>query len=345
MSLKNFKYKKQLSVCAILALAVCGLLFFVLNMSSLHLTTTSVNVEINSEVDYVSYIKEVKNGKIEDVVIDSSHVKTEALGSYVVYYTYKDKTQELNVSVVDTTAPVVEVKTLSVLQGTNVKVEDLIVNITDATTTTSSFEKDYDFSKEGVHEVNIVVEDISKNKTVQKTTVEIIVDKTAPVITAIDFRLTLNSTQDLKKYATVKDDYDKDPQLTVDKGNYDSSKEGTYKITYTATDDFGNKSSKSVNVTIYKPVTSSGSGNGKKIVYLTFDDGPSAVTATILDTLKQYNVKATFFVTGVNGSSGIAGKYGYLTKRAYQEGHTIALHSYSHDYAIYKLHQIILLNL
>lgn len=335
MSLKTFKYKKQLAICAALALVAAGLLFFVLNMSSLHLTSTSERVEINSEVDYTAYIKEVKNGKLEDVIIDSSHVNTSALGQYIVYYTFKDKTQELYLNVEDTIAPVVEVKSLSVLQGTQIKVEDLITNITDATETHSSFEKEYDFSKEGKYDVNVVVEDAGHNKTVQQTTVEILVDKTAPVITAIDFRVTLNSSKDLKSFASVKDDYDKDPQLTVDKGNYDSSKVGTYSITYTATDDFGNKSTKKVNVTVYKPTTSS-SSNGKKIVYLTFDDGPSAVTATILDVLKQYNVKATFFVTGVNGSSGIAGKYGYLTKRAYQEGHTIALHSYTHDYAIYK---------
>ncbi len=334
MNFKDFKYKKQIAVIASLLLVVGGILFFVLNMSSLELASTHQSVEINTEVDFKTYIKEVKNGSIEDVTIDSSSVNTKALGEYVVYYTYKDKTQELSLSVVDTIAPVVEVKSLSILQGKTVSVEDLITNISDATKTTSVFEKEYDFSVEGKHEVNIVVEDEGKNKTVTKTTVEVLVDKKAPEISASDFRLTLNSKADLKNYASVKDDYDSDPTLTVDKGSFDSSKEGTYEITYTATDDFGNKSTKKVNVTVYKPAPSS--SNGKKIVYLTFDDGPSAVTATILDTLKQYNVKATFFVTGVNGSSGIAGKYGYLTKRAYQEGHTIALHSYTHDYAIYK---------
>ena len=55
-------------------------------------------------------------------------------------------------------------------------------------------------------------------------------------------RLEINSNVDLKNYATVKDDYDASPTLNVDKGNYDSSKEGTYEITYSAEDDFGNKS-------------------------------------------------------------------------------------------------------
>jgi peptidoglycan/xylan/chitin deacetylase (PgdA/CDA1 family) len=60
-------------------------------------------------------------------------------------------------------------------------------------------------------------------------------------------------------------------------------------------------------------------------IFLTFDDGPSnATTGRLLDILKQYNVKATFFVTG-NGSD-------ELIKREYNEGHSIGLHTYSHSY-------------
>ncbi len=67
----------------------------------------------------------------------------------------------------------------------------------------------------------------------------------------------------------------------------------------------------------------------RKIVYLTFDDGPSVNTPKLLKILKKYNVKATFFVIGKN-------KTEYM-KDIVKEGHTIALHSYTHDYEyIYK---------
>ncbi len=66
----------------------------------------------------------------------------------------------------------------------------------------------------------------------------------------------------------------------------------------------------------------------KKTVYLTFDDGPSKNTEKILDTLKKYNAKATFFVIGDNLTDE---KIGYM-KRAIEEGHLIGLHTYSHDY-------------
>lgn len=66
----------------------------------------------------------------------------------------------------------------------------------------------------------------------------------------------------------------------------------------------------------------------KKTVYLTFDDGPSKNTAKVLDVLKEYDIKATFFVIGKDLSEeGIE-----QMKRAIEEGHVIGMHTYSHDY-------------
>lgn len=67
----------------------------------------------------------------------------------------------------------------------------------------------------------------------------------------------------------------------------------------------------------------------KKIIYLTFDDGPGGkVTTKILDILKEENVPATFFVIG----SQIIGQEDLLN-RINDEGHSIGLHSMSHDKA------------
>lgn len=62
-------------------------------------------------------------------------------------------------------------------------------------------------------------------------------------------------------------------------------------------------------------------------VYLTFDDGPTSTTDEILDILDEYRVKATFFVTG-NEAISHPERYQAITER----GHTIGMHSYSHDY-------------
>lgn len=68
-------------------------------------------------------------------------------------------------------------------------------------------------------------------------------------------------------------------------------------------------------------------GDKEKIIYLTFDDGPSRNTSRLLDILKQNNVKATFFVT--NAQPG----YEDMIKRAHEEGHTIGVHTYTHTYS------------
>ncbi|MEG1847522.1 MAG: polysaccharide deacetylase family protein [Lachnospiraceae bacterium] len=65
----------------------------------------------------------------------------------------------------------------------------------------------------------------------------------------------------------------------------------------------------------------------QKEIYLTFDDGPSANTEEILDILAEYHVKATFFVIGKEDPS-----YQALYKRIVAEGHTLGMHSYSHNY-------------
>ncbi len=62
-------------------------------------------------------------------------------------------------------------------------------------------------------------------------------------------------------------------------------------------------------------------------VYLTFDDGPSSNTGRILDILAEYGVKATFFVVGMEGESAQASY-----KRIVEEGHTLAMHSYTHKF-------------
>ena len=64
-------------------------------------------------------------------------------------------------------------------------------------------------------------------------------------------------------------------------------------------------------------------------VYLTFDDGPSIYSNDILNILDEYDVKATFFV---NGKTDWSSKEIY--RRIVNEGHTLGMHSYSHDYGV-----------
>ena len=70
---------------------------------------------------------------------------------------------------------------------------------------------------------------------------------------------------------------------------------------------------------------------GRRIVALTFDDGPhSQVTPLVLDVLARYNVKATFFCVGKQAEN-----YPDLIRRAHEEGHLLANHSYEHSQSFF----------
>ncbi|MCM1307632.1 MAG: polysaccharide deacetylase [Butyrivibrio sp.] len=64
---------------------------------------------------------------------------------------------------------------------------------------------------------------------------------------------------------------------------------------------------------------------GRKVVYLTFDDGPCGNTVNLLDALDAAGVKATFFINGHTG-------FEDQLKRMVEEGHTLAMHTYTHEY-------------
>ena len=102
-------------------------------------------------------------------------------------------------------------------------------------------------------------------------------------------------------------------------GFVDTSKLGFYTIKYEVNDSNGNVTSVERNVIVKKQLNYYGDGS----IYLTFDDGPSYLTNDILNILEEENVKATFFVTSANE----------YTKRAFDNGHALALHSATHDYS------------
>lgn len=143
-------------------------------------------------------------------------------------------------------------------------------------------------------------------------------DTTAPVISLggeSSYTLQLGSALDLPE-ASATDACD-GPVSVERSGSFDANTVGTYDILYSAKDSHDNSSEQKVSITVLPK------NNG--VIYLTFDDGPGPYTSGLLDILKKYNVKATFFVT-CGGSDD-------LIRREFDEGHTVALHTCSHNYA------------
>lgn len=115
--------------------------------------------------------------------------------------------------------------------------------------------------------------------------------------------------------ALATDDYDR--VLVSVEGAVDTSTADTYILDYSTFDSAGHTASVSRTVTVLPAP--------RGTIYLTFDDGPGDYTNQLLDILKQYDVKVTFFVTGAGSDD--------VLRREYTEGHSIGLHTLSHNYS------------
>lgn len=181
--------------------------------------------------------------------------------------------------------------------------------------------KNLNIKKLGKYEVTYTYKNREYTTTIQ------VVDTTKPVFKGLDdLTVSLNTTPDLKAGVEVSDNSLEEIKYKIDDKKIDTSKEGTYEVTYSAKDSSGNKTIAKRKIEVIKKIGSEQQSN-EKVVYLTFDDGPSENTKKIMDILAKYDAKATFFVTGRNQD------YNYLIKDAYNAGHTIALHTYSHEYS------------
>lgn len=283
-----------------------------------------ITLEVNNEYKENGYLT---NAKVLEV---SNNINTSKLGTYTVLYKYKkyNKIKETIrvVNIVDKTPPEL----------------DLIGNLEINNCSKSYQEEGYaafdnydgDLTQKVEKEIKdgkIIyrVKDSSNNITTKERTFSNI-DKEGPVIKlkGSSVNLKINNKYVEQGY-TVTDNCDDDLTSKVEiTNNININKEGTYEVIYKVKDKSGNESKEVRKVTVYTPKKCFSSvSNGKPgVIYLTFDDGPSTKnTARLLDILKEENVKATFFLIDKTNTD-------YLIKRMYDEGHTIGLHTASHNY-------------
>ena len=116
-------------------------------------------------------------------------------------------------------------------------------------------------------------------------------------------------------------------------GTVNGDKPGTYILEYSVQDSSGNVATITRKVIVTPvakvpgmssfPSQTPAEPNGR-VIYLTFDDGPSSYTKLLLDVLDKYEVKATFFVVYASNANTL--------KRMAQAGHTVGMHSDTHNY-------------
>ncbi len=256
-------------------------------------------------------------------------VDTTKLGDYILTYTYKinDKENKLEkkVTVYDDIKPEIIVdeelsfcKNGQVGQGKYHATDNYDGDLTSNVKLSIETDKSY-----------LEVSDSSGNK--ESIEVPALEFSSTPVITLngeSNMTLYVGSTYN-EKGAIASDvcDGDLTDKITTS-GSVDTNTKGTYTITYgvTNSDEKYTETKRTIKV-IARPTVAYGSGCTKAgAIYLTFDDGPEwGSTEKILNVLRDEGVHATFFVTS-NGPDS-------LIKREYDEGHVVALHTSSHNYA------------
>ncbi len=327
------KIKKNIVFILIVILIIIISIIFFLVYPKFNIKNYQKTINIEYGNSYNNNIKVCYGNKLKCKEIDpiiSGQVDLEKLGKYEVKYTYKYKNKEkiINqiVNVIDTVSPNIELDESELWYCPNGKIPKFGFKATD----------NYDGNitskvREEIKNDNIVftVTDSSGNQTnLSKSAIKKDTEKP---------NIKLNGDEEVR--LTVGERYEEMGAIAIDycdgdltdkieiSGSVDTNKPGSYILEYKVKDSNNNESTATRNITVINNneiITPNG-----KTIYLTFDDGPSMYTNELLDILKKYDVKVTFFVTDQALTHG----YDDVILRAYQEGHTIGLHSNSHNYS------------
>ena len=268
---------------------------------------------------------------ITSSVETTGSVNTEKLGKYTITYTIDDylipikKTRVVNV--VDDTKPVITLvgdKNINICPNSDYKEEGY----------TALDDYDGDITKKvnvdaKDNKIIYTVKDSSGNSTKVTRKIEK-KDITSPYINLnglTDIYLKVGNTFTEPGYVANDNCEGNITDKVVVTGSVDTNSIGEYLLNYKVEDSSGNATDINRKVIITSNIDPNSGVRKNGVIYLTFDDGPQdGTTNVILDILKEEGVKATFFVTNKGPDE--------LIKREADEGHTVALHTATHDYSI-----------
>lgn len=262
------------------------------------------------------------------VVHSEGEVDTEKVGVYNITYSAEfkgiKKTVTRTVTIVDTQSPKIELISdpdSYTLPGREYQEEGFKA--------IDDYDGDLTDKVECVAEGDKVIYSVSDSSG-NRTQVERIIRYRDPVAP----KLTLLGNQEISIKAgtrwiepgyTATDNVDGDMTSKVKViGDVNAYAAGTYELVYEVTDGYGNKTTVKRTIIVNEIPQPDVVMPEGKVIYLTFDDGPSEYTAELLETLNKYNVKATFFVVNT--------EYIDLLDDIVENGHSIGVHTKTHRY-------------
>ena len=248
---KNQQRENLRVLCGFLILLLAGLLSFLMLRPG-ELLLERVSVEAGTAPSPAMFLVDAQAyGELAAFKTDMSTVNINVPGEYPIVITINGKDYSTVMEIVDKTPPAAAPSGYATEVGVLPEAYMLVTDVKDVSDVTVSYYQEPDVSKGGTAEAIVRLTDAYGNTTDMVVELLVTADEVPPVIEgAVDLEYFLGESISYKSGITVTDDETESPKLSVDNSQVDSSKAGTYPVTYTATDDAGNTASVTVQLTL-----------------------------------------------------------------------------------------------
>ena len=248
---KNQQRENLRVLCGFLILLLAALLCFLMLRPG-ELLLARVSVEAGTAPSPAMFLVDAQAyGELAAFKTDMSTVNINVPGEYPIVITINGKDYSTVMEIVDKTPPAAAPSGYATEVGVLPEAYMLVTDVKDVSDVTVSYYQEPDVSKGGTAEAIVRLTDAYGNTTDMVVELLVTADEVPPVIEgAVDLEYFLGESISYKSGITVTDDETESPKLSVDNSQVDSSKAGTYPVTYTATDDAGNTASVTVQLTL-----------------------------------------------------------------------------------------------
>jgi hypothetical protein len=250
MGSRYTKPKKRIimGISALIAVVIVLIGIFLSNQSNKLFETVTVEAGTKT-LDVSQFIKNIKT--VGTFKTELSTLDMSMPGVYEIQVQVGKRVYSSKLMVEDTISPTAEAVNQEVWAKEEKEAKDFVKNIIDVNDVKVFFKEQPDFSKGGVQEVIVVLEDLSGNKSELKSLLTVIVDTEPPKINgAQDQTVFIGDAVSYKKDITVTDNRDENVNLVVDSSAVNLKKVGSYNVIYSATDTSGNIETNTVTFTV-----------------------------------------------------------------------------------------------
>ncbi len=252
------KLRKSIKNTLILTVVIGATVFAIISLSSIR-SIAELKSELGQSLNLSPndfLINENKDTQAS-FITDLSVIDVHQVGSYEIEVKVGTKTYTSTLKIVDTIAPVAVVQDVTVEVGGTLTPEDLIVSSTDESETTLSFKTQPNLSSVKSIEVIVVVSDTSGNTSEYPVTVNVVFDKTAPVILEerLLYILVGSSSANYWDKVTVSDAKSSIKSTDFDDQQVNLNKIGVYPVSLSAADEAGNVVTVTRNVNVVREST------------------------------------------------------------------------------------------